>query len=264
MKQLRSLFLVLLLFLTACSASRVPVPPGTIPQESPMSDSEVQLGYQTKAALLGQFPEVRSEKVRQSVLRITNRLLLAAGSLPSRWEVTILRADEVKNAAATRGNQIFVWTGMLRFARSDAELATVLSHEVGHVLARHVVPTQDEMLREMLSNLGGAVVGQIVDRGVPGAGRLAGGLTSATAKGLIVNPYSQRLELEADTIGLYLMAKAGYDPGAAVGFWERFQHEGGTSLQFFSTHPPSEERAHNLARELPEAMKLVKSPRRLR
>lgn len=252
-------FLLLVILLTACGPTRKPVPVGVVPSAPDVSQSDQRAGLQVRQEMLGNFQEVDDPQVRQRVVEITGRLLRASGSDRDNWNVTVLKDDGIQNAAATRGNQIFVWTGMLQAVRSDAELAAVLAHEISHVLANHVVPTQEEVLRRMLSQAAGAIAGNIAQERAAGAGQLVGGLTTSVAQGIAVNPYTQRLELEADRIGLFLMADAGYDPRAAVEFWRRFG--GGTSklTEFFSSHPPSEKRMNALEALIPRALERYRS-----
>jgi hypothetical protein len=189
---------------------------------------------------------------------IVDNLADAAGASKAPWNVYLLRGDSVVNAAATRGNFVFVWTGMLRTARNDGELAAVLAHEMGHVLANHTQPTPSEEASEIMANVGGNVASQVMSvQGAYGAlSGIAGALAEEAIKALIVNPESQRKEHEADQIGLFLMADAGYDPHNAIGLWTTMgqQGAGGDVPTFFSSHPANDERIAALEQLLPSAM----------
>jgi predicted Zn-dependent protease len=180
--------------------------------------------------------------------------LLRAANASQNWTVTVLNDDTVMNAAATKGNFVFIWTGMLKSVNADGELAAVLGHEIAHVLARHVEPDPAEQMNQALAGVAGAAVGAVLTaEGYGAASDIGGSIASESIKGAIVNPYSQKLELEADHIGMFIMADAGYNPELAVRFWERSAAEGEGGLAFFSTHPSSGRRLESLRRLLPKA-----------
>lgn len=246
---------VLLLTCAGCTPSRAPVPPGTIPSSRSLSQSDLQAGQRAREELIAQFGVYSDSAQERRVQSILSRLLPKdAASEP--WNVTLLDHREIVNAAATRGNQLFVWRGMLESVGDDEVLAAVMGHEVAHVLADHVTPTPQESFNRVLSSIAGAATGVAAQRaGVGGQGaEIASRVTSALVQGAVVNPYSQKLELEADTIGMFLMADAGYDPRKALTFWESSRGGGGALAQFFSTHPPSEERIQRLEAHLPRAL----------
>ncbi|MEZ4753642.1 MAG: M48 family metallopeptidase [Bdellovibrionota bacterium] len=258
------LLVITIFFLTACGASRPPVPVGTIPQPTPLSMTDEQYGHQVLGELTRKFQidtdDTRIDRVRRIVDRLTSSSL--SGSDP--WHVYVLVDDEFKNAAATRGNYVFIWTAMIKELKNDDELATILAHEVAHVLAGHTNPDPSEQVNEMLSGIAGAATEIAVAQG-SGVGALAqisASLVQELVKGFIVNPGTQKKELEADHIGLMLMAEAKYDPNKAIDFWERAQHVpefgGGLSNAFFSSHPNSEKRLEGLNAALPEAMRRYK------
>jgi predicted Zn-dependent protease len=188
------------------------------------------------------------------VRTVTQRLLDTAGATDS-WDVYVLKNDEF-NAFTTAGNNVYVYTGLLDAVQNDDELAVVLAHELGHNLARHVVETSEEKGNQALAGLAGIAIAIALETQSPGgyANDTAASLTSQIVEGVIVNPYSQQLEHEADHIGLFLMAEAGYDPVKAITLWERQAAEGGEVPKFFSTHPPSDERAQTLASLMPAAL----------
>jgi hypothetical protein len=198
----------------------------------------------------------------QNVNSIVEQLTKAARADSDPWHVYVFKDANFKNAAATRGNHVFIWTGMIDTTKNDDELAAVLAHEIGHVLARHTDPDPDEEMKKLLINLGAIAAGIAAARvtGSPNWGETVGDLTQTVtdqvAKGLLLNPYSRDRELEADQIGLFLMADAGYNPQAAIDFWSRAQGDPsfGSSLTFFSTHPPASERLDELRILLPEAL----------
>jgi metalloendopeptidase OMA1, mitochondrial len=257
------------LFSGCASMQRKPVPVGTIPEGQPVTNEASNKGRQVRAALLQQFPEDRDPKKYERVSRIVRRLAQAAegNAVKYPWEITILSGDDVKNAAATSGNFVFVWTGILSAVNDDHELSTVLGHELAHVLALHTEPTFAEQISGVVvSGINIATQSALMSQGVIAQGAaVAGNVSSALVKGLLMNPHSQKTELEADQIGLFLMAKAGYNPKAAINFWTRLSQDAdfqSSALSFLSTHPTSERRIEQLTQLLPQAEVFYKNYRR--
>ncbi len=245
-----------------CSPARKPVPAGAIPASRPPTITEEQYGHEVLAALTKRWQLDYGHPRANAVDNIVQRLAKAAKADQEPWHVYILKDDNFKNAAATRGNHVFVWTGMINTAKSDNELAAVLSHEMSHVLARHTDPDPNEDLRKFMVQLGAIAAGVAASYATRGGmfSRTAGDLASAATKevgsGILVNPYSRENEFEADRIGFFLMADAKFSPQAAVDFWARAEGDPdfGSSLAFFSTHPPAGERLEELKKLLPQAM----------
>ena len=247
-------FMVTILFLvvmTGCAVKRRIVPLGEIPRAKPVSQEDVEYGQNVLAMLTSQYPLSDNDQDINKVRDVVEVLSLAAGADYDPWHPYVLQADRVVNAGATRGNFIFVWSGMLRTIQNDSELAAILAHEIGHVLAGHTEPNPQEEANKMISDVAGVAAREVL-RAQTGAGPfadLAQALLTEAVKGFIVNPESQRQELEADQIGLFLLADAGYDPKEAVEFWNRVQTDprfGANSLEFFSSHPTSKTRLDKL------------------
>ncbi len=241
----------------ACGPSRPVIPPGEIPVATYLSQEDEQYGQQVLAQLAQQYPLVRNDAEVNLARDVVMKLARAARAEQEPWHVYVLRGDNVVNAAATRGNHVFVWTGMLRAARSEAELATVLAHELGHVLAGHTQPTPTEEASQIIAQVSGQIASVSMQGQYGALAGLAGVLVSQAVQALAVNPESQRQELEADHIGFFLMSDAGYDPRDALSIWERMANDPRTSgagaLQFLSTHPPTVQRLDALRALLPQA-----------
>lgn len=252
--------LVCAVFITGCSSGRTAVPPGTIPHEQYVSAEDESYGHNVLAELTREYPLSRDDAEIQRVRDLVMRLAKAANADQNPWNVFVLQGDNVVNAAATRGNYVFVWTGMLNAARNDGELATVISHEIGHLLANHTKATPQEEASEIMARTSGQIAGQIVasQPGYAPLAQLAGVLVTEFIKAVAVNPETQRLETEADAIGFFLMADAGYDPRDALSLWSKMtdnpQTSGGGALQFLSSHPASADRLEALQTLLPEAL----------
>lgn len=257
MKKLHAI--LLFCFAVSCAPTHRPVPPGVVPSIKRVSVSDEQYGHTVLTELSQNFPIENDDRYVNRARDVVSRLAEAIQANHEPWHVYVLRGDKVINAAATRGNHVFVWTGMLRTAQSDPELAVVLAHEIGHLLAGHTNEDPNQRSREILAAILGVAAATAVGAGGGQAGsQLAGSLTQSIAQGFLVNPYSQQNELEADQIGLFLMARAGYDPRVARVFWQKIQNmpefnNGGS--QFFSSHPSPTGRISNIERNLPRAIR---------
>jgi metalloendopeptidase OMA1, mitochondrial len=249
-------FSTCLLFSTfvACAPVRPPVPPGVIPKSRPVTIEEEQYGHTVLQELQQQYPIVYGDPNVDRVEKIVDRLSKAAGADKDPWHVFVLSGRNVKNAAATRGNHVFVWTGMFDAVRSDAELAAIIAHEMSHVLANHTDPDPNEEVKKILISVGALAAGIAVSAATQNVyissdlGNITSALTEQVGSGFVLNPYSRERELEADRIGLLLMAQAGYDPRAADEFWSRAAQDPSfsASIPFFSTHPVADERLTNI------------------
>ncbi|MCB0344897.1 MAG: M48 family metallopeptidase [Bdellovibrionales bacterium] len=248
----------LLIQLSACSSmGRRTVEPGVVPPARSLSTEDEQYGHEVLNKLSEKW-ELDYDHPRYAEIRkVVDRLTAAAKADQNPWHVYLFKAPDVMNAAATRGNHIFVWSGMLDFATSEEELATVLAHEIAHVLAGHTDPDPNEAIRQLLIGVGATAAGIAVATAAGGAaGQVTSALTQEVGSGFLVNPYSRDREAEADHIGLFLMADAKYDPNAAIQFWDKASKNPNfnTSIEFFSTHPLAGDRMNNLARYLPQAL----------
>lgn len=242
---------------SACGPSRPVIPPGEIPSLPRVSSEDERYGQTVLSELTRQYPLERDDRDINRVRDIVSQLARAAYADNEPWHVFVLQGDSVVNAAATRGNFVMVWTGLLRLAQSDGELATVLAHELGHLLAGHTEPTAAEEASSIIAQTSGNIAGRIVaTQGPYGAlASITGVLVTEAIKAIAVNPESQRQELEADQIGFFLMADAGFDPQEALSIWTTLatKEGAGSSLQFLSSHPANEERLQALGALLPAA-----------
>lgn len=250
------------LWFAACVPARAPVPPGMIPQAKPLSLTDEQYGHQVLQAMTDRFELDYNNPRGMEVQDIVDRLTKAAGADKDPWHIYIFKDESVKNAAATRGNHVFVWTGMLNAALSQDELSTVLAHEIAHILAGHTDPDPNEEIKELLINIGAMAAGIAVSAATrsPSWGQNLGNLTSSVTQelgnGILLYPYSRDKEREADQIGLFMMADAKFNPNAAIAFWTKIPHDPDyrEGPSFLSTHPPAEERLGELNQLLPQAM----------
>jgi len=223
---------------------------------------EVQLGRQAFQQVREDLDLLESGPRKEQVERIGRDIVrVAAGQLAQRgfddldWEFHVADSDQV-NAFVLPAGKVVFYTGLLDLAESDDEVAAVMGHEVAHVIARHA---GERMSQNVLitTGLGAAQIalgGE--DAGTRRATMAALGLGATIGVQL---PFSRKHEAEADEIGLFLTARAGYDPRAAISFWERMAEDGGDRPpEFLSTHPGPQNRANRLRELMPEAMRIYR------
>jgi predicted Zn-dependent protease len=167
------------------------------------------------------------------------------------WEVNTLDSKDM-NAYAMPGGKIMVYSGIIeRLNLTDAELAAIIGHEIAHALREH---SRERISRAYAQQLALAGVGAVAGVGT-GTMQLANMVATVTFQ----LPHSRDQETEADVIGLELMARAGYDPNAAVSLWKKMiAAEEGSPPEFLSTHPNPEARIGNLQALVPKVMPLYR------
>ncbi len=216
------------------------------------SDTELALGASAAKEILAAEPIDTTSKYAQTVSRVGKRIAAVAEKPEYAWEFHTISKD-VLNAFCLPGGKIFVYTGLFKAAKSDAQLAAVIGHEIGHALARHGAERYSMQMMAQAGQLGAAIT-----LGGEGASGESQAILGAFGLGLnlgVLLPYSRTHEYEADHIGLLLMAKAGYHPEEALTFWQNMEKEGGASPpEFLSTHPTGTNRIQTLQKLLPEAM----------
>jgi predicted Zn-dependent protease len=230
---------------------------------------EKQLGAQAFAEVLKKERDnvIESGPIVNDVKRVTERLVratknpdfLAATRLKPRdyqWEVDVIRSRQV-NAFCLPGGKMVVYTAILPICQTDAGLATVMGHEIGHALASHGAERMSQQkIAQIIVASGGASLG---DMSPQQRDQVMRALNAGAQFGIL--HYSRRQESEADHIGLLLMATAGYNPREAIKFWERMSKMagGGHTPEFLSTHPSHETRIRDLENWLPQALSLYKA-----
>lgn len=213
--------------------------------------TEAQLGVKSFEEVKRTHPISRDPAENAMVQRVGRRLAAASG-IDADWEFIVIKEKEV-NAFALPGGKVAVYEGILPVAKNDAGLATVLAHEIGHVMAHH---SAERVTRSELVQAGAGLLAAALGGSDPKSQQTVGALLGAGATFGLVLPFSREQEYEADHIGVDLMAHAGYDPREAIGFWERMrdQAKSGAPPEFFSDHPTDENRIARLQSLLPEAM----------
>jgi predicted Zn-dependent protease len=169
------------------------------------------------------------------------------------WEFNLIKVDKTVNAWVMPGGKAAVYTGILPYTRDETGLAVVLGHEVAHALADH---GNERMSQALLTQMGGLALSVALSSQPNETQALAMAAFGAGATVGFILPYSRLHESEADHIGLILMARAGYDPRAAVPFWERMkQVPGSRPPELLSTHPAPDTRIADIKARLPAALR---------
>ncbi|MFT4926508.1 MAG: putative Zn-dependent protease [Phenylobacterium sp.] len=173
---------------------------------------------------------------------ITDKVPASYGQ--SQWEVVVFDSEQI-NAFALPGGHIGVYTGLLKVASTPEQLAAVLGHEVGHVLANH---SNERLSRSQLTNVGLSMANAAFDVGEVANKELwMQGLGLGAQYGIAM-PFGRHQESESDNIGLDLMAQAGFQPQASVSLWQAMGKASGGKkpMEFLSTHPSNERRINDL------------------
>ena len=178
-------------------------------------------------------------------VRTVGGRIVAAANLNNRmtWEYAVFQ-DDTPNAFTLPNGKIGVTTGLLNLVENDDQLAAVIGHEVGHVVARHAA--------ERYSQTALTSTGLQVAQGVAGDyGQAVGALGGVGAQLGVLLPFSRTHELEADRLGVDYMAAAGYDPREALDLWRIMaQQRQGSTPEFASTHPSDQTRIAQLEQYL--------------
>lgn len=168
------------------------------------------------------------------------------------WEFHLVQ-DPEPNAFCMPGGKIVVNEGILPYTQTEEGLAIVLGHEVGHAVAKH---SAERLSQQMVASYGGQLLSGVLSNKSAATQNLAQQIYGLGAQYGVMLPYSRRNESEADHLGLVFAAMAGYNPQAAIPFWQRMASGGSKKVpEFMSTHPSDASRINNIRKLLPEAMK---------
>lgn len=216
---------------------------------------ENQLGLTAYQQVLEEEPVTKQLKVSELVRQVGNRIAAVADRPDFEWDFNVIESS-TQNAFCLPGGKVAVYTGILPVCQTEAGLAVVMSHEIGHAIARH---GGERMSHQTVQNTVKKGVELLVKDTQDTTKNIVMTAYGAGAQYGAILPYSRKHELEADEIGILLMAQAGYDPSEAPEFWERFsaaKESSATPLEFLSTHPSDARRSTALREKLPEAMRL--------
>jgi len=230
-------------------------------------EKEMQMGVQAFRGVLRGTRLNENPDINEMVHRVGQRIAEAARKPEYQWEFAVIQDDRTINAFALPGGKVAVFTGLLRYTKTDGGLATVMGHEVAHALQRHGAERMSRGILEQIAQIGtmAAAASGAVDANA------MQGLQSAYGVGVSL-PFNRKQESEADFVGLRLMAQAGYDPREAVPFWERMSgcprqmigklcfRSQNAIPEFLSTHPSDVTRINQIEAWLPDAMRFYRPP----
>jgi predicted Zn-dependent protease len=257
-----TLFLMLMLF-TACSV----VPLTGRKQLNLLPESEmISMGFTSYAEFLEENPPSSDKINAAAVKEVGNNIAQAVTKYFTdngiqdrlsgyKWEFNLVD-DKTPNAWCMPGGKVVVYSGILPLTVDRNGLAVVMSHEIAHAVARH---GNERMSQQLVAQLGGMALSEAVKEKPEETKKIFMTAYGIGAQIGVMLPYSREHELEADKLGLIFMAMAGYDPAAAVPFWERMGTAGGDKPpEFLSTHPSDQTRINKIKAALPEAQKYYK------
>jgi predicted Zn-dependent protease len=191
------------------------------------------------------------QRIADRIVRVTSVFRTDATAWP--WQVNVLRSREL-NAYCMPGGRIMVYSGLIeRLELTDAELATVIAHEVAHALREHTRERVSRAYGQQLILVGAAVIG--------GANSQALDIANMVADVTFTLPFSRNQESEADEIGLELQARAGFEPRAAIVLWQKMRRADVGVPAFLSTHPSRKTRIKDIEALLPRVEPLYDSAR---
>jgi predicted Zn-dependent protease len=239
------ILLNILLLLAGCATS-----PTGRSQLVLMPESEInQMGLQAFTTIKKETKVDRSTATNRYVQCVAQAITREVGG---NWEVVVFN-DSDANAFALPGGKIGVYTGMLKVAENQDQLATVIGHEIAHVLARH---SNERISQKFAVEQGLSLINAIANP-QSGTGQTLMGLLGVGAQYGVLMPYSRIQESEADILGIDLMAKAGFDPRESTRLWVNMGRAGGGQPpEFLSTHPSHSTRISELNAHMPVALQL--------
>jgi predicted Zn-dependent protease len=212
------------------------------------ASQEVAMGAQA-AQDVKKKEHVSTDKAALDLVRRVGARISRVAERPDyKWEFSVIEKNEL-NAFCLPGGKVFFYTGLLELTGSDDEVAAVMGHEVGHALARHGA---ERMSVSMAAQLGGQVASTAIGLQNPAVAQLFNTAYGVGSQVGVLLPFSREQESEADYLGLILMTKAGYDPGAALSFWKKMaaKNKGKATPAWLSTHPANEDRIAAIQKDL--------------
>ncbi|MFA5811181.1 MAG: M48 family metallopeptidase [bacterium] len=225
--------------------------------DEPKIGTQVLTAQEASIKAKGKKLDEAADPVEYARLKRIVARLAAVSHYPNfPYEVHLADVDVV-NAWCAPGGKVMVYTGLwdpkkgLVEKGNDDQLAAVLAHEIAHATARHVT---ESISNAMTISMVGAAVQTAIAAGGSSQGADVFGQVFGSGMDLYIPSYSRKNELEADRIGLFYMAKAGYDPRAAVELWKKAATMKKDRTSIFTSHPSNGMRARELEKLLPEAM----------
>jgi len=258
--------LMLVAVLAASSCSKVPITGRRQVSLIPTSQMHA-MSFQQYDAFLKEHPLSNNaqntalvkgvgQRMKQAVEAYFSEIGQSSALEGFEWDFNLVASEEM-NAWAMPGGKIVFYEGILPATRSEAGIAVVMGHEIGHVVAGH---GNERMSQLLMTQLGGmALSAAIHDKPEETQALWLTAFGIGSQVGILL-PYSRLHEYEADRLGLMFMAMAGYDPHEAIRFWDRMiaMKSNPSPPEFISTHPADSKRMQEMNRLIPEAMKYYK------
>lgn len=205
-------------------------------------EEELALGEKSYEEALSTAKVITGTKDANRVKAIGERIAKVANRSDFTWEFNLVE-DKALNAFCLPGGKVVVYTGILTAARNDDQLATVISHEIAHALARHGAERMSSAtVQQGIQTLGNVVLAV----GAPSYQNVFNQAYGIGSQVGVMLPYGRMQESEADEIGIYLMHKAGYNMQEALKFWENMSEGKTDTNEFLSTHPSSSTRIEDI------------------
>ncbi len=208
------------------------------------AEEEIALGRQLAPQMAAQFGGVSSSTMRERARQVGARIVAqsSASKAPYQYSFQLLADRKTVNAFALPGGQIFITEALLGLLETEDELAAVLGHEVGHVLARH---SAEHLAKQQLTQ-------QLIGAVIVGSGSYDTAQLAQLAGSLITMKHGRDDELESDALGLRLVREAGYDPRAMIRVMQVLEKASGRSRQpeFANTHPSPANRIERIREQL--------------
>lgn len=222
--------------------------------------NDVEMGAQAFAEIRAKEKISTDPALNGRIQRIGRRIAEAVGDrMPNaQWEFVVFDAPETVNAFALPGGKVGVYTGLIKLASSDDELAFVMGHEIAHVTSRHSA----QRATAVVGAAAGGVLLDVMTKEKKSHDLMLAAYGLAAAGGTLA--YSRSHESEADYIGLRFLAYAGYDPHAAVSFWQKMaaqEKRGARMPELLSTHPSDDRRIGALQAQIPEVLPIYEANR---
>jgi predicted Zn-dependent protease len=216
-------------------------------------EQEIALGIQAAPQMAAEYGGLHADQRAQAIVDAVGKKLVtnsAASQTNYPFEFHLLADDQTVNAFALPGGPVFITAALFKRLETEGQLAGVLGHEIGHVVARH--SAQRIAKQELTQGLTGALVMSTYDPSDPSSQHTA---QVAMLVGNLVNmKYGREDELQSDTLGVRFMSDAGYDPRALIGVMSILEQAsgGGEQPEFFSTHPNPENRIGRIQQAIQE------------
>lgn len=215
---------------------------------------EIQMGSEAAKTVEKQQAILQDKSVTDYVNKVGQKLAHSCKRNQLKYSFKVVNVSEI-NAFALPGGFVYVNRGLLNAADNESELAGVLGHEIGHVVARHSV---HQMKKAMMTNLGLGALGMLMGN-KSGLAAMMTKMGAQLGANAAMMKFSRDDERQADQLGLQNLYAAGYNPDGMLTFFEKLEKQNkanpSTLQLFFSTHPNPAERVENVSRQMKELPK---------